>query len=44
MEIKSQFKNRSGEMVDYIYREGFDPMEGLDGKILQAGSGEYQNM
>lgn len=39
MEIKSQFKNRSGEMVDYVYVEGSDPMEGLDGKILQAVHG-----
>ncbi len=36
MEIKSQFKSRNGEMVDYVFREGFDPTEGLDGKILQA--------
>ena len=39
MEIKSQFKTRSGEMVGYIYMEGFDPMEGLEGKILQAVHG-----
>ena len=39
MEIKSQFKSRSGEMVGYVFREGFDPMEGLDGKILQAVHG-----
>lgn len=39
MEIKSQFKSRNGEMVDYVFREGLDPMEGLDGKILQAVHG-----
>ncbi|KND47697.1 MAG: hypothetical protein AB201_02045 [Parcubacteria bacterium C7867-006] len=39
MEIKSQFKGRNGEMVDYVYREGFDPNDGLDGKILQAVHG-----
>ncbi len=39
MEIKSQFKSRNGEMVDYVFREGFDPMGGLDGKVLQAVHG-----
>ena len=39
MEIKSKFKNRSGEMVDYVYREGFNPMDDLEGKILQAVHG-----
>lgn len=39
MEIKSQFKGRNGEMFNYVYREGFDPMEGLEGKILQAVHG-----
>ena len=39
MKIKSQFKNRSEGMVDYIYREDSDPMEDLDGKILQAVHG-----
>jgi len=39
MEIKSQFKGRNGEMIDYVYREGFDPMEGLEEKILQAVHG-----
>lgn len=39
MEIKSTFKGRKGETYNYIYREGFDPMEGLDGKILQAVHG-----
>ena len=39
MEIKSQFKSRNGEMIDYVYREGSDPIEGLEGKILQAVHG-----
>ncbi|MEI6843392.1 MAG: NUDIX hydrolase [bacterium] len=39
MEIKSQFKGRDGQMYEYVYREGFDPLEGLDGKILQAVHG-----
>lgn len=39
MEIKSTFKGRNGEVFNYVYREGFDPMEGLDGKILQAVHG-----
>lgn len=39
MQIKSQFKGRNGEMFDYVYTEGLDPMEGLDGKILQAVHG-----
>lgn len=39
MEIKSKFKNRTGEMVDYVFREGHDPLEDLDGKILQAVHG-----
>lgn len=39
MEIKSQFKNRSGEMIDYVFREGADPMQDLNGKILHAVHG-----
>ncbi len=39
MEIKSQFKNRNGKMIDYVFREGIDPTENLDGKILQAVHG-----
>ena len=39
MQIKSQFKGRNGEIFDYVYREGFDPIEGLEGKILQAVHG-----
>ena len=30
MEIKSQFKNRKGEMIDYVFREGADPMQDLE--------------
>jgi ADP-ribose pyrophosphatase YjhB (NUDIX family) len=39
MQIKSKFKNRSGKEIEYIYYEKLDPMEGLDGKILQAVHG-----
>lgn len=39
MEIKSQFKSLSGGMTDYVYREGVDPMIGLEDKILQAVHG-----
>lgn len=39
MEIKSQFKSRTGGTYNYVYREEADPMEGLDGKILQAVHG-----
>jgi len=39
MQIKSKFINRSGKELDYIYYEGVDPMQDLDGKILQAVHG-----
>ncbi len=39
MEIKSKFQGRTGQMYDYVYREGLDPNEGLEGKILQAVHG-----
>lgn len=39
MEIKSTFQGRDGKTYDYIYREGFDPNEGLEDKILQAVHG-----
>ncbi len=39
MEIKSTFTGRNGQVYDYIYREGFDPMKDLEGKILQAVHG-----
>lgn len=39
MEIKSQFKGRNGETYDYVFREGVDPNEELNGKILQAVHG-----
>lgn len=36
MEIKSKLTNRSGQVLDVIYYEGFDPTQNLEGKILQA--------
>ena len=39
MEIKSTFKNRSGQMVDYVYYEGIDPMKNLEGKVLHGVHG-----
>ena len=34
-EIKSTLKNRSGQILNVVYREG-NPLEDLDGKILQG--------
>jgi 8-oxo-dGTP diphosphatase len=36
MEIKSTFTNKLGQMFDYTYFEGIDPMSNLDGKCLQG--------
>ncbi|MCX6715569.1 MAG: NUDIX domain-containing protein [Candidatus Taylorbacteria bacterium] len=38
MEIKSSLVNRSGQRLNLIYRED-DPLEGLDGKVLQGVHG-----
>lgn len=38
MEIKSTLTNRSGQVLDVIYKEG-NPLEDLEGKILQAVHG-----
>lgn len=39
MELKSKLTNRLGQVLDYIYYEGLDPNENLEGKILQAVHG-----
>ena len=39
MEIKSTFKNRSGQVLDYVYYEGKDPMKNLDEKVLHGVHG-----
>ena len=39
MQIKSKLTNRKGQVLDYVYYEGVDPMQDLDGKILQAVHG-----
>lgn len=36
MEIKSTLINRSGQVLDYIYYEGIDPIKNLGDKILQG--------
>jgi ADP-ribose pyrophosphatase YjhB (NUDIX family) len=36
MEIKSIYTSRDGQMFDYIYYEDLDPMQNLEGKILQG--------
>jgi len=36
MEIKSSFVNGSGQTVQVIYKEGINPLEDLDDKILQG--------
>ena len=39
MEIKSTFKNRFGQVLDYVYYEEADPMKNLDGKVLHGVHG-----
>lgn len=35
MELKSQITNRSGQLLEVVYRED-DPLVGLEGKVFQA--------
>ncbi len=36
MEIKSNYTNRSGQVLNMVYHEGSDPTQNLEGKILQG--------
>ncbi len=36
MQIKYKLKNRSGQILDCTYYEDADPMQNLDGKVLQG--------
>lgn len=36
MEIKTQFKNKTGQVLNVVYEEGKNPLDDLEEKILQA--------